>query len=69
MRVQPPSGRSTSLHQDLGNILTAGRSQGHIWSGSIDTKLATKLVVHTQQGRSKRVEAEEQVALHTLLAV
>jgi hypothetical protein len=63
------SGRSTTRHQDLGNNLTAGRSQGHTLSGSIDTKLATTLVVHTRRDRNKPVEAAGPVALHRPLAV
>ncbi len=38
VRTETPSGKSTNRHQDLGNSLIAGQSQGHIESGSIDTK-------------------------------
>jgi hypothetical protein len=69
MTLEPMlSGKSTKRRQDLGNNLTAGRSQGRIEIGSIDTKLGSMLAAHTQRGRNRRVEAEGQVALHRPLA-
>lgn len=69
VRTETPSGKSTNRRQDLGNSLTAGQSQGHIESGSIDTSPATMLAVHTRRDRSRQVEAAVVAAPHRPLAV